>query len=73
MNLTELLAVISCFIGLLAGVVTGAHYAWWWAVLGAPLGALAGLGLSIAIMQVVFSFVFRKQKRKRCADEQAKP
>jgi fatty acid desaturase len=65
MSLIELLAIFWCFAGLIVGVVIGAHYSWWWAVLGAPLGLVAGLVVhSLVMLPAVLYLRFQSRKVK---------
>jgi hypothetical protein len=50
MTLLELLFSALAFSGLVWGIIIGAEHTWWWALLGAPLGLIAGVISYFAIM-----------------------
>jgi hypothetical protein len=65
MTLIELLAIIWGFAGLVAGIVVGAHFSWWWAILGAPLGLVAGLGMHCVVMSPVVLYLRAQSKKAK--------
>jgi len=68
MSLIELLAILWGFAGLVAGIVVGAHFSWWWAILGAPLGLVAGVVVHSLVMLPVVLYL-RWQSRKPKAEQ----
>lgn len=50
MTLSELLFFALAVGGFFSGIILGAQHTWWWAVLGAPLGVIAGIASYFVIM-----------------------
>ena len=65
MTLIELMAIIWGLAGLVTGIAVGGHYSWWWAVLGAPLGLVAGLVVHVVVMSPVIWYAMSQDKKAK--------